>query len=155
MDLNRVHSKAARRTNYCSAHSSCRHRRCGQRRWKRAGWILYSSTPKHIALDRAQVSWMCQTYSRMGLPPLVRIPSPDPFAGNDGVGRSAAGIVAPYIETAEQAQALRGAVKFARSKVSGWPSGSPVNRSKPELEGYISPPQHQRAGREHRERAGR
>ena len=35
---------------------------------------------EHIALDRAQLSWMCQTYARMGLPPLVRIPSPDPFA---------------------------------------------------------------------------
>ena len=29
---------------------------------------------EHNTLDRAQVSWMCQAYARMGLPPLVRIP---------------------------------------------------------------------------------
>jgi len=35
---------------------------------------------EHIALDRQQVSWMCQAYAALGLPPIVRIPSPDPFA---------------------------------------------------------------------------
>lgn len=35
---------------------------------------------EHIALDRAPLSWMCQTYAALGLPPLVRIPSPDPYA---------------------------------------------------------------------------
>ncbi len=67
---------------------------------------------EHIALDRAQVSWMCQAYSRMGLPPLVRIPSPDPYEATKVLDGGAAGIIAPYVETAEQVQALRGAVKF-------------------------------------------
>jgi 2-keto-3-deoxy-L-rhamnonate aldolase RhmA len=67
---------------------------------------------EHIALDRAQLSWMCQTYARMGVPPVVRIPSPDPFAACMALDGGAGGIIAPYIETAEQAQALRGAVKF-------------------------------------------
>ena len=30
---------------------------------------------EHIALDRGQLSWMCQTYAGLGLPPLVRIPN--------------------------------------------------------------------------------
>ena len=67
---------------------------------------------EHNALDRVQVSWMCQAYARMGLPPLVRIPSPDPFAATQMLDGGAAGIIAPYVETAAQVQALRGAVKL-------------------------------------------
>ena len=32
---------------------------------------------EHIPLDRSQVSWMCQAYSALGVPPIVRIPSCD------------------------------------------------------------------------------
>ena len=67
---------------------------------------------EHIALDRAALSWMCQTYAALGLPPIVRIPSPDPYAATMALDAGAAGIVAPYIETAEQVRALRGAVKL-------------------------------------------
>ena len=42
--------------------------------------FVFIDTEGQSALDRAQVSWMCQAYARTGLPPLVRIPSPDPFA---------------------------------------------------------------------------
>jgi len=66
---------------------------------------------EHIALDRAELSWMCKTYSALGLPPLVRIPAPDPYMATMALDGGAAGIIAPYIETAEQVQALRGAVK--------------------------------------------
>ncbi|MHC4117119.1 MAG: HpcH/HpaI aldolase family protein [Planctomycetota bacterium] len=41
---------------------------------------------EHIALDRADLSWMCQTYAALGLPPLVRIPSPDPYAAGMALG---------------------------------------------------------------------
>ena len=34
---------------------------------------------EHIAIDRDQLSWMCQTYAGIGLAPLVRIPKPDPY----------------------------------------------------------------------------
>lgn len=67
---------------------------------------------EHIALDRAQLSWMCQAYRARGLAPLVRIPSPDPYAACMALDGGAAGIVAPYVETVEQVQALRGAVKL-------------------------------------------
>lgn len=67
---------------------------------------------EHIALDRAELSWMCQTYAALGLPPIVRIPSPDPYAATMVLDGGAAGVIAPYVETVEQAQALRGAVKL-------------------------------------------
>jgi len=31
---------------------------------------------EHVPLDRAQLRWMCQTYARMDLLPLVRSPAP-------------------------------------------------------------------------------
>ncbi|MES2691962.1 MAG: aldolase/citrate lyase family protein [Verrucomicrobiota bacterium] len=67
---------------------------------------------EHVALDRQPLAWMCQTYAALGLPPIVRIPSPDPYAATMALDAGAAGIVAPYIETVEQVQALRGAVKL-------------------------------------------
>ncbi len=67
---------------------------------------------EHIALGREQLSWMCQTYRARGLPPLVRIPSPDPYQACMALDGGAAGVIAPYVETVEQVQALRGAVKL-------------------------------------------
>jgi 4-hydroxy-2-oxoheptanedioate aldolase len=67
---------------------------------------------EHIALDRAQLSWMCQTYAALGLPPLVRIPSPDPYQACMVLDGGAAGIIAPYVESVAEVQALRGAVKL-------------------------------------------
>lgn len=67
---------------------------------------------EHVPLDRQTLSWMCQTYSGLGLPPIVRIPSPDPYAACMALDGGAAGIIAPYVETAAQVQALRGAVKL-------------------------------------------
>jgi 4-hydroxy-2-oxoheptanedioate aldolase len=67
---------------------------------------------EHIALDRAQLSWMCQTYAALGLPPLVRIPSPDPYQACMVLDGGAAGVIAPYVESVAEVQAMRGAVKF-------------------------------------------
>lgn len=67
---------------------------------------------EHIALDRAQLSWMCQTYRALGLPPIVRIPSPDPYQACMVLDGGAAGVIAPYVETVDQAQSLRGSVKL-------------------------------------------
>jgi len=49
---------------------------------------------EHIALDRAQLSWMCHTYATLGLPPLVRITSPDPCAATMVLDGGAAGVAA-------------------------------------------------------------
>ena len=67
---------------------------------------------EHIAIDRKELSWMCQTYAAIGLPPIVRIPAPDPYAATMVLDAGAAGIVAPYVETVEQVRALHGAVKL-------------------------------------------
>ncbi|MBT3481466.1 MAG: aldolase, partial [Opitutales bacterium] len=48
---------------------------------------------EHIAIDRADLSWMCQTYAALGLPPIVRIPSPDPYTATMALDAGAAGIV--------------------------------------------------------------
>ena len=66
---------------------------------------------EHNTLDRTQVGWMCQTYSALGIVPIVRIPSPDPFLATSTLDDGALGIVAPYIETIAQVDGLRGAVK--------------------------------------------
>ena len=67
---------------------------------------------EHIALDRSELSWMCQTYKALGLYPIVRILSPDPFLATAALDGGACGIVAPYVETADQARELMGAVKL-------------------------------------------
>lgn len=92
---------------------------------------------EHIAIDRAELSWMCQTYAALGLPPLVRIPAPDPYAATMVLDGGAAGVVAPYVETVEQVQALRGAVKLRPikgRKLEQMLEGGPVE---PELDGYV------------------
>ncbi len=66
---------------------------------------------EHVPIDRELLSWMCHAYKGKGLLPVVRIPSPDPFAACMALDGGAAGIVAPYVETAEQVRQLRGAVK--------------------------------------------
>ena len=67
---------------------------------------------EHIALDRCQVSQMCNNYQSLGLPPVVRILSPDPYLASMMLDGGACGIVAPYIETPEQVRQLVGAVKY-------------------------------------------
>jgi 4-hydroxy-2-oxoheptanedioate aldolase len=92
---------------------------------------------EHIALDRAQVSWMCQTYAALGIAPIVRIPAPDSYTATVALDGGAAGIIAPYVETVAQAQALRGAVKcrpLKGAKLESWLDGGSVE---PELESYV------------------
>jgi 2-keto-3-deoxy-L-rhamnonate aldolase RhmA len=67
---------------------------------------------EHIVLDRAQLSWMCQTYAGLGLAPIVRISSPDPYLACQMVDAGAAGVIAPYVESVSQVHDLRGAVKL-------------------------------------------
>ena len=66
---------------------------------------------EHIPLDRGQVAWMCQTYAALNLAPIVRIPAPDPYQASMVLDGGAAGVIAPYVETADQVRALVGAVK--------------------------------------------
>jgi len=67
---------------------------------------------EHIALDRHQLSWMCQTYKALNICPIVRIPKPDAALACTVLDGGACGLVAPYLETVEQVTELRGAVKL-------------------------------------------
>lgn len=66
---------------------------------------------EHIAIDRKDLSWMCQLYRQMGLPPLVRIPSPSPYEATKVLDAGACGVLAPYVETREEVEGLIAAVK--------------------------------------------
>lgn len=67
---------------------------------------------EHTAIDRIPLSWMCQTYNALGIPPIVRIPAPDPYAATMVLDGGAAGVIAPYVESAQQVRDLVGAVKY-------------------------------------------
>ncbi len=71
---------------------------------------------EHIPLDREMLSWMCRAYSALDLAPVVRLPSPDPYQAQMILDGGAAGIIAPYVESAVQVRALGGAVKFGPLK---------------------------------------
>ena len=79
---------------------------------KNSGLDFVFLDTEHIVLNRETLSWMCRAYGAEGLAPIVRVPSPDPYAACQALDGGAAGIVAPYVETVEQVQALRGAVKL-------------------------------------------
>ncbi len=79
---------------------------------KRAGADFVFIDTEHIAIDRTTLAWMCQTCRALGLAPLVRIPSPDPYQATVALDNGANGVLAPYVETPEQARRLRGAVKL-------------------------------------------
>ena len=67
---------------------------------------------EHIPLDRTTLAQMCVAYKGYGLPPLVRIPSPDPHEARKVLDGGASGILAPYIESPEQVRELVGATKL-------------------------------------------
>ena len=67
---------------------------------------------EHIAINRTTLSWMCRAYSALGLAPIVRITRPDPFEASMVLDAGAEGVIAPYVESADQVRELRGAVKL-------------------------------------------
>ncbi len=67
---------------------------------------------EHTPLDRDTLSWICQAFSALNIAPVVRIPSPDPFEASKVLDGGAAGIIAPYIETAEQVRQLMGPTRY-------------------------------------------
>lgn len=66
---------------------------------------------EHVPLNRETVSSMCHVYRGLNLAPVVRIPSPDPYQACMVLDSGATGIIAPYVETADQVRKLAGAVK--------------------------------------------
>jgi 2-keto-3-deoxy-L-rhamnonate aldolase RhmA len=83
---------------------------------KRTGIDFVFIDTEHIALDRETVSWMCRAYAALGLTPIVRIPTLCAVEAGKMLDAGAHGVVAPYIETAEQVRTLVGAVKYGPLK---------------------------------------
>lgn len=71
---------------------------------------------EHTPIGRETLSWMCQTYRALGIPPIVRIPLPNPYWATMARDAGAAGIIVPYVETVDEVQDLRGALRFAPLK---------------------------------------
>ncbi|MCQ2479943.1 MAG: aldolase/citrate lyase family protein, partial [Clostridia bacterium] len=60
----------------------------------------------------SMMSWMCQCYSAKNIAPIVRIGSPNAYEASQAIDAGAAGVVSPYLETIEEINKLRGAVKY-------------------------------------------
>jgi 4-hydroxy-2-oxoheptanedioate aldolase len=67
---------------------------------------------EHVPLERMEVAALCQLFNAMGIAPVVRIPSPDPFRACQMLDAGATGVVAPYIETVSQVEEMVGAIKY-------------------------------------------
>jgi 2-keto-3-deoxy-L-rhamnonate aldolase RhmA len=80
--------------------------------WRSTGLDFVFLDTEHIALDRVQVSHICQQLLGDGIFPIVRIPSPDPIRACQMIDAGAKGIVAPYLESVSQIRNLVGAVKY-------------------------------------------
>ena len=78
----------------------------------RAGLDFVFLDTEHIPLERMEIAHMCQTFRAMGIAPIVRIPSPDPFRACQMMDAGAEGVVAPYLENPRQIRDLIGALKF-------------------------------------------
>ena len=48
---------------------------------------------EHTPIGRETLSWMCRAYAAVGLPPVVRIPSPDPFEATKVLDGGAGGVM--------------------------------------------------------------
>lgn len=67
---------------------------------------------EHIPIPRDTLTWMCRSFSALGIVPIVRTPAPDPYQACMALDSGAVGVVAPYLESVDQVIELRGAAKF-------------------------------------------
>lgn len=67
---------------------------------------------EHIPMNWDHLGWMCHAYRGRGIVPIVRIPRADPFEACRVLDMGASGVVAAYIETAQEVRLLRGATKL-------------------------------------------
>jgi len=67
---------------------------------------------EHHPLDRGKMSMLCQFYRSNNVSPIVRITHPSSHEAAMALDGGADGIVAPYVETVEQARMVVGAVRY-------------------------------------------
>ena len=94
---------------------------------------------EHMPIQRDQLAWMCQAYAALNLAPIVRIPEPDPYLACMALDGGAHGIIAPYVDSPAQVQALRGAVKFRPLKGRRLANAlEGKEKLEPELDAYLA-----------------
>lgn len=79
---------------------------------KKAGLDFVFLDTEHTPLGRETLAGMCHLYKTLGLPALVRTPSPSPYEATVVLDGGASGVLAPYVETPNQVRGLAGAVKY-------------------------------------------
>src|SRR5438270_1385322 len=79
---------------------------------RKAGIDFVFIDTEHTPLGRETLSWMCQAFAALGIPPVVRIPSPDAFEATKVLDGGAGGVIGPYVETPEQVRGLAGAARW-------------------------------------------
>lgn len=79
---------------------------------KQAGLDFVFIDTEHISLDRVETARMCQMVQASGMTPIVRIPSPNPYLACQCIDGGAKGIIAPYLESADEIKELVGATKY-------------------------------------------
>lgn len=104
---------------------------------KTAGLDFVFIDTEHIPIDRTTLAWMCRTFRALDLAPMVRIPAPDPYQACMALDAGAAGVLAPYVETAKEVRDLSGAVKFRPLKGKRLERALAGEPLEPELARYI------------------
>lgn len=79
---------------------------------KDAGADFVFIDSEHTPQDRNRIAWMCRLYAANGIPPVVRIPSPDPYAASMVLDGGATGFIAPYIESVDDVKRLMGVARY-------------------------------------------
>ena len=89
------------------------------------GFDAISVDLEHSVIPEAAAAQICITAMQVGVTPLVRVPSHAAHHANRLLDAGACGIVAPHVNTAEEARAIVQACRFApqgqRSVAGNWP----------------------------------
>jgi 4-hydroxy-2-oxoheptanedioate aldolase len=67
---------------------------------------------EHSAFSRGEVADMVAMLERVGIVPIVRVPTPDPHYVTMAMDAGAQGVLAPYCETVEEVQGVVGGAKW-------------------------------------------
>jgi 2-keto-3-deoxy-L-rhamnonate aldolase RhmA len=89
------------------------------------GFDALSADLEHSVIPEAAAAQICITALHAGVTPLVRVPAHDTQCANRMLDAGALGIIAPHVESADEARAIVSACKFAprgtRSATDTWP----------------------------------
>jgi len=92
---------------------------------KTCGYDAINVDLEHSVISESAASQICIAAVSLGITPLVRVPSHEAHYANRILDAGAMGIVAPHVETADEARAIVSACRFAplgaRSVAGNWP----------------------------------